>query len=134
MNASIDWDGKMGFTAVGDSGHPVQINVGSEHGNSDAGPKPMELLLFALGSCSGVDVVSILQKMNFKLDSVKIEIQGTRAEGFPKKFTGIHMVFKISGADLKLERLNHAVDLSLAKYCSVAGSLNATITYEVLMG
>ncbi len=134
MNASLDWDGKMGFTAVGDSGHPIQIDVGADHGGNDAGPKPMELLLFALGSCSGVDVVSILQKMNFKLDSVKIEIQGTRAESFPKKFTGIHLVFKISGEGLKLERLNHAVDLSLAKYCSVAGSLSATITYEVMIG
>ena len=134
MNVSLDWDGKMGFTAVGASGHPIQIDVGSDHGGLDAGPRPMELLLYALGSCSGMDVVSILQKMNFKLNSVKIEIKGTRDEGFPKKFTGIHMVFKISGEGLKLERLNHAVDLSLTKYCSVAGSLSATITYEVMIG
>ena len=46
----------VGFTP---SNHALAIDT---DGNRHSAPSPMELLLLALGSCTGVDVVSILRK------------------------------------------------------------------------
>lgn len=63
MQSKLIWDGKMGFTATGDSGHTIKTDVDKEDGGTDSGARPMELVLHALGSCSGIDVVLILRKM-----------------------------------------------------------------------
>lgn len=133
MKADLIWDGKMGFTATGDSGHSVKVDVSRETGRNDSGPRPVELLLYGLGGCSGADVVSILRKMQQPVTNFAIEIQGTRAEEHPKRFTRIHLIFRVTGTGLDPERVQHAVELSLTKYCSVAASLNAAITHEVLI-
>ncbi len=86
-----------------------------------------------LGGCSGADVVSIIKKMKMNIETFSIEITGERAEEHPKKFTNIHMVYRISGSDIDPEKAKHAIELSHTKYCSVAGSLNAIITYEMII-
>lgn len=133
MHSKLNWDGKMGFLASGDSGHSLKVDVNLENGGQDSGPRPMELILHGLGGCSGADVVSILKKMKLDLKSLTIEITGERAEDHPKKFTAIHLVYRISGTDIDPEKAKRAVELSLTKYCSVAGSLNAKITYELII-
>lgn len=55
MQSKLLWDGKMGFSATGDSGHTMKVDVDKEVGGTDSGARPMELVLHALGSCSGVD-------------------------------------------------------------------------------
>jgi putative redox protein len=131
MNSKLSWDGMMGFTAIGDSGHPIRIDLDPANGGNGAGARPMELLLHALGGCSGVDVVSILNKMRQKLESFVIEIEGNRAEDHPRRYTRINMTFRMKGPGLDPQKARHAVELSMTKYCSVAGSLNADISYEV---
>ena len=133
MQSKLLWDGKMGFTANGDSGHPIKVDVSTDNGGNDSGPRPMELILHGLGGCSGTDVVSILHKMQQKLERLSIEINGTRADDFPKRFTKIQIIYHVAGTNLDPERVKHAVDLSLSKYCSVAGSLNAEIVSEVVI-
>ncbi|TCL64728.1 putative redox protein [Hydrogenispora ethanolica] len=133
MKANLSWDGKMGFTATGDSGHAIKMDVSAEAGGSDSGVRPLELLLHALGGCSGADVASILRKMQQKVEKFSIELDGTRAEEHPKRITQVHMIFRVAGHDIDPERVRHAVELSLTKYCSVAASLNATITHEVIV-
>lgn len=133
MHSKLNWDGKMGFLATGDSGHSLKIDVNTDKGGQDSGPRPMELILHGLGGCSGADVVSILKKMKLDLKSLTIEITGERVEDHPKKFTAIHLVYRISGTDIDPEKAKRAVELSLTKYCSVAGSLNAEITYELII-
>lgn len=122
----------MGFLAVGDSGHRVQMDAGVPEGGSDSGPRPMELLLHALGGCTGMDVVSILKKMQIDLKDFTIEITGERAPEHPKKYTHIHLTFKTFGSNIDRNKVIRAVELSQSKYCSVAASLNAEITYEIL--
>ncbi len=133
MNSKLDWDGKMGFLAYGDSERSVKVDVGTDNGGQDSGARPMELILHGLGGCSGADVVSIIKKMKMELKNLTIEITGQRAEEHPKKFTDIHMVYRFSGTDIDLEKVKRAVELSHTKYCSVAASLNANLTYELII-
>ncbi len=133
MNSKLSWDGKMGFSACGDSGHLVKIDVNTENGGQDSGARPMELILHGLGGCSGADVVSIIKKMKMDLQSLTIEITGKRAEDHPRRFTDIHLIYRFSGTDIDPEKAKRAIELSHTKYCSVAGSLNANLTYELVI-
>jgi putative redox protein len=131
LQSTLIWDKKMGFTATGDSGHQIRIDLGTDVGGLDAGARPMELLLHGLGGCTGADVVSILNKMQIELQRFSIEIKGERAPENPKKFKDIHMVYRMYGPNIDRDRAYHAIELSQTKYCSVAASLNAKITFEL---
>ncbi len=133
MNAQMIWDGKMGFTASGNTGHLVKVDVDADVGGSDSGARPMELLLFGLGGCSGADVVSIMRKMHQDLGKLTISIIAEQAPEHPKRFTDIHMIYRMNGMNLDSEKAKHAIELSQTKYCSAAGSLNAKITFELII-
>jgi putative redox protein len=132
VQSRLSWDHKMGFLAKGDSGLLVQMDAGVPEGGSNSGARPMELILHALGGCTGMDVVSILKKMQIDLKDFTIEINGERATEHPKKYTHIHLIFKAVGSNIDQNKVMRAVELSQSKYCSVAASLNAKITYEVI--
>ena len=57
--AIVHFAGNDLFIGITPSGHALTLDTNHER---NAAPTPMELLLLALGSCTGVDVVSILQK------------------------------------------------------------------------
>jgi putative redox protein len=94
---------------------------------------PVEVLLSALASCSAIDVIEILRKKRKTVEDFKIEINADRrTEPFPKVLTEIHAKFIIKSPDTEEADLKQAVELSMDKYCSVAGMLNkaAEITYS----
>ena len=104
-------------------------------GESDAqtGMRPMELLLNAVGACAAYDIVEMLKKRRLDVQGYKIELSGERAEGTPAYYTHIHAkhLFNVPGLDQKTaERF---VDLGMNKYCSVAASLKAEISFEVVL-
>lgn len=62
------------FAGKTDSNHWITIDSPKESGGSDAGIRPKELILLALGGCTSSDVVSILNKKRVKFDSYEINI------------------------------------------------------------
>jgi len=125
MSLTVQHVGGMAFVGRGPSGHPIQMDAARDAGGSDSGARPMELILAALGGCSGIDVVHILNKMRIAVDSFEIRIHGTRREEHPRRFTSIEVEYVFRGAGLaeKRHRLEEAVRLSQEKYCSVADML-----------
>jgi putative redox protein len=99
-------------------------------GGSDRGPRPTELLLSAVGGCTGIDIVSILKKMQQPLTGLRITVSGERAEEHPRRFTHVKLHYVVTGDGLSEERVARAVELSVEKYCSVLSSLNAEVTYD----
>ena len=92
---------------------------------------PVESLLSALAACGAVDIVEILKKRKKSIVSFTIETQGTRRETPPRSFTAIHCKYIIVSPDVNEEELTKTAKLSLEKYCSVADSLKAEITFSV---
>ncbi|GGA54008.1 peroxiredoxin [Kroppenstedtia guangzhouensis] len=127
MKTDLQWKGKMQFEARTPSGHGVTLDASPETGGEDQGPRPMELLLTAVGACSGIDIVSILDKMRLQVKSFDMEVSGVRAEEHPRRFTQVHIHYRLEG-DLPEEKVRRAVDLSRDKYCSVSQSLRADVT------
>jgi len=124
--AKVKWVGQEEFLATMPSGRAVPFD-----GKSNSAASPMEMLLGALGSCTAVDIVLILEKKRQKLASLEIEISGERAKDPPSVWTKIEMVYRLSG-QLEQKAVRDAIELSQNKYCSVAAMLRKTaeITYR----
>lgn len=95
------------------------------------GMNPMELLLNAVGACAAFDVVEMIRKRRLEIERYDIELSGQRADGVPAYYTAIHAVHTIDAPGLGEEMANRFVDLAMNKYCSVASSLSAEVTFEV---
>jgi len=126
MLTKIKWLGKRRFEGETQSGHKVKMDIAVEKGGENTGPTPMELVLTALGACSGLDVVPILEKKRVKLDSLEIKLEAERADEHPRVFKKIKIEYIFQGKDLKESDLKNAVELSADKYCSVSGMIRKT--------
>jgi putative redox protein len=124
----------MKFVGQGKSGHSVAMDAAERVGGSDSAARPVEVMLCALGGCTGMDVVSILRKMKTAPTSLEIEIEDERAAEYPKVFKKLHLTYRVTG-NIPEENLRKAIDLSLAKYCPIANSLAgvAQITSEYVI-
>jgi putative redox protein len=113
-----EWKGDMAFEADV-NGHKVIMDATVEGGGQDSGSSPKKLMLVALSGCTGMDVVSILKKMRVDIDKCSIEVQGDVAEEHPKRYTKMHVIYKFTGKNLPLDKLEKAVKMSEETYCGV---------------
>lgn len=127
MELSVKWNGKMGFSGVTPSGHEIKMDAAETVGGENAGARPTELLMNAVAGCTGIDIISILTKMRLEPSSFQMDVEGERAEDYPKRITTLHVHYALDG-DLPEDKVVRAIQLSKDKYCSVAHSLNAEIT------
>ena len=110
-------------------GHKIKIDMRSienrQHQN------PVEILLSSLSACGAVDITLLLKKRRKTITNFQIDTVGTRREETPKAFTKIHCHYIITSPDVTPDELSKVAQLSLKKYCSVAASLKAEITFSV---
>lgn len=116
------------FSAKGDSNHWVMMDGPEEFGGSNSASRPKELLLMALAGCTASDVIPILEKKRVKLSSFEIDVRGTEREEHPKVFTNIHVEYKFIGDDINPKDVEHAIELSTSKYCSVSAMLKSSVS------
>ena len=127
-HVSLAWQGGLVFRGGEPGGPETTVD-----GDNAAAPGPMLTLLLSAASCTGADVVVILQKMRVALQEVRIEASGVRREQEPRRYTGIHLEYHLRGDGLDMGKARRAVDLSITKYCSVVSSLapDIRVTHEV---
>jgi len=123
-NAIIKFSGDDLFIAVTPSGHAQVLDTNSERGSAAS---PVELLLIALGSCTGIDVISILKKKRQQVTDYRIEVSGQRRTKHPRAYTRMQVRHILRGRNLSKKAVAQAVELSEAKYCSVAATLRPTV-------
>jgi putative redox protein len=123
----------MSFTGVADSGHAVLMDTIAAVGGDNSAATPKELVLHALGGCTGMDVVSILRKMRVTPRSFTIAIEAEVDPEPPKPFQSANLDYRFEGEDLALDSLRRAVTLSQDKYCSVSHMLRKAfpITWSI---
>lgn len=110
----------IGYTPLG---HSVTIDTDRERNSA---PSPMELLLLALGSCTGVDVVSILTKKRQNVTDYRVEVRGQRRGEHPRSYKRIEVHHIVTGRSISERSVAQAIELSEQKYCSVAATLRPT--------
>lgn len=128
VNDAVHFEGSSNTTDV-----KVHIDGSPDIGGEGLGTRPMELVLMALGSCSALDLVSILKKQRQQIDDIQIDVEGKRRDTIPNIFTGIHIMFYLKG-DIDPAKAEKAAELAVKKYCSVHDMLAAggvDITYGI---
>ncbi len=115
------------------SGHDIHVDATPENLGYDSAARPMEYLIAGLGGCTGIDVVTILNKMKVKYDELNLRILTERSQEHPKKYTKIHIIYEFKGKDLPIDKLERAAQLSQEKYCGASATFRGSteITYEV---
>ncbi len=131
--ATIHFAGNDFFVGVTPSGHAQAIETDSDRASAAT---PMELLLIALGSCTGVDVISILRKKRQHVTDYRIEVSGDRREDYPRSYTRLYVKHIVHGRGVSEAAVASAIELSDTKYCSVAatlrGSAEIVTSYEIV--
>ena len=116
---STKWLEDMSFESEID-GHKIIIDAKPEVGGKDRGPRPKPMMLAALGGCTSMDVVSILNKMRVEFKSLNVVVEGELSEEHPKRFLKMHVIYEVEGENLPLDKIQKAVNLSEEKYCGVS--------------
>lgn len=131
--AVIRYAGDELFAATTPSGHAQTLESNTE---ANRAATPMELLLLALGSCTAVDVVSILRKKRLKVTDYRVEVRGERSAETPRRWTRMFVHHIVKGEGVPEAAVARAVELSETKYCSVAATLRPGVeivtTFEIV--
>jgi len=132
VTLTAEWQGEMAFIGKNEKDGSVQMGVV----DGVPGVSPMELLLFGLAGCTGVDVVHILGRMRLPLDDFRVTVRAKRADDHPKVFTEIEIAYLLWGQDLTAKAVEQAIALSEEKYCSASAMLGKAArirsTYRIL--
>ncbi|MCJ7659755.1 MAG: OsmC family protein [Anaerolineales bacterium] len=123
MEAKATWKGKLSFTGTGDSGHEILLGASSSIGGDDDGLRPMELFALGLAGCTGMDVISILQKKRQEVGAFEVEVHMKRADEHPKVFTQAEIEYFVTGKSVQEKALVRAIELSAARYCPAQAML-----------
>jgi len=117
---TLRWQGNLRF-ASGPAGPPIELDSSTPNVVS-----PTQALGYAVMACMAMDVVHVLQKGKYDLQALSVTFEGTRAEAHPRRYTGIHLHFDITG-DVPEAAITRAIDLSRTTFCSVSNSLRQDI-------
>jgi putative redox protein len=125
------WSGqKVKFDIESASGHTVSIDEEPIFGD-DAAMRPTEMLLAALGGCTGLNAVLLLKKFKQPFKSLEVQVEGEQEKDWPRRFTKIDITFVI-GWDGKHDnaQVDHALDMACNRYCPI----HATLSQGVQIG
>ncbi|MEP6582795.1 MAG: OsmC family protein [Ginsengibacter sp.] len=113
------YQGGMAFSAE-INGHTVTIDLDNAGGGNDLGTSPKILMLVSLAGCTGVDVVSILNKMKVSFSDFAIKVDAHLTEEHPKIYDEVTITYTIRVEKADEDKVKKAVDLSQEKYCGVS--------------
>ena len=111
----------------------ILMDADPKVGGHNRGSRPKPLLLAALAGCTGMDVVSLLNKMRVAFRDFQIDVQGELTHEHPKYYHKIRIIYILKGKDIDRSKVEKAVSLSQDKYCGVSAMLckAAEITFEI---
>jgi len=131
--ATVHYAGDDLWVGISPGGHAQALDTDHERGSAAT---PVELLLIAMGSCTAVDVISIMRKKREQVTDYRVEVKGFRRAEHPRKFTRMEVRHIVRGRRISARALAQAIELSETKYCSVAATLRPTVeivsSYEII--
>ena len=127
------WKGNMQFESDNPNGKTVLMDTSPEHGGHNSGLGPKAMMLASLAGCSGLDVVSILDKMKVRISDFRMDTFGELTEEHPKYYHKVRVEYHFYGENLDENKIKKAVDLSIEKYCGVMEMFRrfAKVTTEI---
>jgi len=125
------WSGqKVKFDIESASGHTASTDEAPVFGD-DAAMRPTEMLLGALGGCTGMNAVLLLKKFKQPFKSLDVEVEGEQDKEWPRRFKKISITFVI-GWDGKHDKavVDQAIDMACNRYCPIHATLSQGVQIE----
>lgn len=113
----VVWEGGKRYRG-GKPGGPTLVMDGGR----EVAPSPVEGMLIALGACSSIDVVEILEKRRTPVTSLSVLVEFARAATPPRRLLAARLVYRVATVSTRAH-VERAIQLSFEKYCSVSTSL-----------
>ncbi len=130
VTTDCTWKEGMAFESIMD-GHKIIIDAMPEVGGKDLGPRPKPLMLLALAGCTGMDVISILEKMKQKPSWFNVKVEADQTEVHPKYYSKMTVIYQFKKEDnLDKDKVEKAVMLSQERYCGVSALLSKAIELD----
>jgi putative redox protein len=120
MKVTLKLEEGMKISGSDSRGHITNFDTVEQFGGNDSAPTPMEVMLQAMTACSVMDVAAILNKKKKTIDSLDIEIEGTKAPKHPMVFTNVEITYILKSPDTEIKDLERAIELSQTTYCGAS--------------
>lgn len=113
------WKENMIFESDNPNGYTFNLGQSDNSNDPNKPLGPKAVMLSSLAACSGLDVVSITEKMKTQFTDFKIEVQAELTDEHPKTYHTVTIDYHFYGSDLDEKKITKAIDLSVEKYCGV---------------
>ena len=135
MESKVVWKGGMAFTGSADSGYLIPLDAKKRAGGHEMGFQPLQLFAIGLVGCTGMDVISILNKKRQEVTEFEVTAHIERAEEHPRVFTKIVIEYKVTGKGIDQQAVERAVELSETRYCPAQAMLEkaADISHKIII-
>jgi putative redox protein len=132
MDITLNWKGKMAFEGAGDSGFSQKFDSDESVGGENSAARPMEFIALGLAGCTGMDVISILQKKKQTIIDFQVLVHADRAAEHPKVFTSAVIEYLVTGKNVDEAALLRAIELSAEKYCPAQAMLSKVFPMQLV--
>lgn len=130
MQVSLDWKQGLSFHGSAPSGHSVDLSAYKDVGGAGDGFAPEELVALGLGGCTGMDIISILQKKQQDVQKLQLRVTTQKRDEHPKVWTHALIEYIVTGSNIDPAAVERAIQLSSEKYCLVQNMLKASVKIE----
>ncbi|RYF89188.1 MAG: OsmC family peroxiredoxin [Chitinophagaceae bacterium] len=124
--------GGMSFSTTIDT-HQLITDTTADNGGNNEGPSPKRLMLASLAGCTGIDVVSVLEKMKVPFSQLSIKVSALVSDNHPKVYTQVSVNYQIKVAAEHQPKVEKAVQLSSEKYCGVMAMFRGFAKVETVV-
>jgi putative redox protein len=130
MKAKVIWKNKgLLFTGTADTGS--ELNLASNQDVGENGFRPMELLATGLAGCTGMDVISILQKKRQDVTNFEVQVETESSESHPHVWVKAKIKYIVSGRGIDPKAVERAMQLSKDRYCPAQNMLNKAVDIDL---
>lgn len=120
---SARWTGES-LNFVGEDVKGNQVRMGEDD------ISPSQMVLLGLAGCTGMDVISILQKKQQAVTGLEVEVTGYQPDTYPKPYQTVEVKYIITGVNVDPRAVERAIQLSVEKYCVVSQTLQQQVALQ----
>jgi putative redox protein len=132
MEVVLNWKGRMSFEGVSDTGFVQKMDSDLSVGGNNSAARPMEFIVIGLAGCTGMDVISILQKKKQPVVDFQVKIHAQRADEHPKVISSAVIEYLVTGRGVEESALLRAIELSAEKYCPAQAMLGKAFLMQLI--
>lgn len=131
MDATLTWKNEgLLFEGTADTGMKINLASGMDEGKE--GFRPMELMAMGLGSCTGMDVLSILKKKRQEVKDFEVIVRTKCADRPPYVWNWVQIEYIVTGTDIDPKAIERAMQLSATRYCPAQNMINKAVDVDLV--